>query len=565
DPRTILALPATAGKPMEVEGKAYRGAVEVLVNGSARLRAVNVVGLEDYLRGVVPHELGPGLYPELEALKAQAVAARTYVVANRGQFAADGYDVCDTPRCQVYEGSKGEDSLSDRAINETAGLVATYRGQPINALYTATCGGHTEDAANVFSQEKAPYLKGVDCYANEASLAAQRRTLSGAAPFAPVAGSDGASLDEGLALLSVLGILDPATAAPARMAETATSPEVSAATSRALAACGKPSTSPPLPQGAYPSVVDLARYLVSAFGWQDRVDVLLDPRDVVTLLGGNLLAGRATAGLPETAWLVKEGIFPPRLAAGDDLLVPATRALLYRALHRMVLKYDAAGLARGIFRGGRGSSLLVIPEADEAKSLGAAREIEPSPEAWLAREGTDGTSLAAELSLVPGDRLSWHQGKDGRADFIRQKANVKGASDDRFTAVYQWEVRYTRKELQDKIRERASIGELIDVTPTRRGVSGRVSELVVTGSAGRFTFHGFPIRTLLGLRENLFVVDRQRDADGRVETFVFTGKGWGHGVGLCQVGAFGMALRGAGYEEILKRYYTGIEIEPLAR
>jgi stage II sporulation protein D len=88
---------------------------------------------------------------------------------------------------------------------------------------------------------------------------------------------------------------------------------------------------------------------------------------------------------------------------------------------------------------------------------------------------------------------------------------------------------------------------------------------VVSGSAGRFTFRGFAIRTLLGIRETLFTVDRQRDADGRVATFVFSGKGWGHGVGLCQVGAFGMALRGARYDEILNHYYTGIRIEPLAR
>ena len=69
------------------------------------------------------------------------------------------------------------------------------------------------------------------------------------------------------------------------------------------------------------------------------------------------------------------------------------------------------------------------------------------------------------------------------------------------------------------------------------------------------------LRAVLGLRETLFVVDRQYDADGRVGTFVFSGKGWGHGVGMCQVGAYGMALRGKSFEEILHHYYTGITLE----
>ncbi len=72
---------------------------------------------------------------------------------------------------------------------------------------------------------------------------------------------------------------------------------------------------------------------------------------------------------------------------------------------------------------------------------------------------------------------------------------------------------------------------------------------------------GLRVRWELGLRENLFVIDRELDAKGQVERFVFTGKGWGHGVGLCQVGAFGMAQAGSSYEEILQHYYTGIALQ----
>ena len=102
---------------------------------------------------------------------------------------------------------------------------------------------------------------------------------------------------------------------------------------------------------------------------------------------------------------------------------------------------------------------------------------------------------------------------------------------------------------------------MTDLLPRRLGISGRVVELAVTGTGGELLLKGLQVRWGLGLRENLFVVDRERDAAGAVERFVFTGKGWGHGVGLCQVGAFGMAQSGSTYEQILQHYYTGVGLE----
>jgi stage II sporulation protein D len=74
---------------------------------------------------------------------------------------------------------------------------------------------------------------------------------------------------------------------------------------------------------------------------------------------------------------------------------------------------------------------------------------------------------------------------------------------------------------------------------------------------------GGRIRSVLGLREQLFVIERKLDSDGRAISFVFTGRGWGHGVGLCQVGAYGLAKQGLTYAQILKAYYTGIELTKL--
>jgi stage II sporulation protein D len=88
-----------------------------------------------------------------------------------------------------------------------------------------------------------------------------------------------------------------------------------------------------------------------------------------------------------------------------------------------------------------------------------------------------------------------------------------------------------------------------------------VVELVVQGTEGEVVLKGLKIRWALGLRENLFVIDRELGRDGQVRRFVFTGKGWGHGVGLCQVGSAGMAQTGATHEQILKHFYSGISLE----
>jgi stage II sporulation protein D len=106
------------------------------------------------------------------------------------------------------------------------------------------------------------------------------------------------------------------------------------------------------------------------------------------------------------------------------------------------------------------------------------------------------------------------------------------------------------------------VGTVRDVVPRRLGVSGRVVELAVLGSESELVLTGLKVRWGLGLRENLFVVDREVDPAGEVAHFVFTGKGWGHGVGLCQVGASGMAQAGSSYDQILKHYYTGVAVGP---
>jgi stage II sporulation protein D len=126
-----------------------------------------------------------------------------------------------------------------------------------------------------------------------------------------------------------------------------------------------------------------------------------------------------------------------------------------------------------------------------------------------------------------------------------------------------WQVRLDREELSRRINRFYPVGELIDLLPLRRGASNRVIELLIKGSATEVRVKGLRIRRVLGLRDTLFVIDREYDTSGQIQAFVFTGRGWGHGVGLCQVGAYGLALSGANYREILKKYYHGVKITRL--
>ncbi len=134
-------------------GATFRGALRLEATGN-RIRVVNVLDLEQYLRGVVPAEMQAS-WP-LEALKAQAIAARTFTLYNLDADAP--YDICATTDCQVYDGVAGEHPRSDQAIRETAGEVLTWNGAIVRAHYHADSGGTTASSAEVWGYDL-PYLQ----------------------------------------------------------------------------------------------------------------------------------------------------------------------------------------------------------------------------------------------------------------------------------------------------------------------------------------------------------------------------------------------------------------------
>src|SRR4051812_781581 len=138
----------------------YRGALELRPSGRA-INAINAIGLESYVRGVVSAE-SPSAWPA-EALKAQAVAARTYAITSRAGSISDGFDQYADTRSQMYKGVAAERPSTDAAVAATARQVVTYGGQPVTTFFFSTSGGRTENIENSFvGSAPKPWLKGVD-------------------------------------------------------------------------------------------------------------------------------------------------------------------------------------------------------------------------------------------------------------------------------------------------------------------------------------------------------------------------------------------------------------------
>jgi stage II sporulation protein D len=147
---------------IEVDGLKYRGNMEIVHDGQGTLTVINDVALEDYVEGVLAGEI-PHDWP-LEALKAQAIAARTFAFLKMLDARQKGQtcDVENTTFYQVYQGTGKVDDDMKRAVRETRGEILVYRNRPIEAYFHSNCGGHTTAAKDVWGKDQ-PYLRSVAC------------------------------------------------------------------------------------------------------------------------------------------------------------------------------------------------------------------------------------------------------------------------------------------------------------------------------------------------------------------------------------------------------------------
>ena len=146
------------------EDRQYRGEIKISRTSSTNFNVINQINLEEYLISVVPAEM-PASWPQ-EALRAQAVAARSYAMFHLGsKHAADGYDLCATVHCAVYRGINSEHLRTTEAVLATSGEVGMHNGEIIDAVFSANSGGHTEASVHVWGGER-PYLQGVSTISN---------------------------------------------------------------------------------------------------------------------------------------------------------------------------------------------------------------------------------------------------------------------------------------------------------------------------------------------------------------------------------------------------------------
>lgn len=477
-PGRWLAITGSPEAGIRVAGTRYRGRILLFLNDRGSLNVIDELSIEQYLRGVVPKELGPDLYPQLEALKAQTVAARTYTVRNLGEFSSEGFDICATPRCQVYGGMEVEHPLTDRAIQETVGEVLLWSDEPIDALYSATCGGHTEDVGTVFPLKRDEvYLKGVPC------LEHGRSRLRGMAP-----------------------------------------PE------------------------DYP-VVLLHREL--------RLK-----GDAPEILGARLAGLRRLAGLSsdtveglhdrsrsaiERYWQALGGEVTELPFGADSERLDET--LEDEFLWRVALEIGAFHHATATFAASDGEELAV------RLSSGTDLRLPLDARVVVARRD-DGGLESDELVLAPGDTLEVIR-RGGHWVAVVQDVPRPRVQFDRVSRWNQWQRFRTDLQLRDSVAEQVPGFQFASFEPLERGVSGRVGRLKLTGVDGREEIlEGLAVRWALDLPDTRFTARRSRPA-GKGPGWLFSGQGWGHGVGMCQIGAYGMAQRGNPYRSILSHYYAG--------
>lgn len=614
DQAETIAQPSS----VRVDGKDYRGEIHLVLNPRGRINVVNSLALEEYLRGVVPVELSPGQFPEIEALKAQAVAARSYALARIGRHSDDGYDLVDDTRAQVYGGLSVERDLSNRAVDETRGVVAMFPNAdgklvPIEAMYTANCGGRTENNEEVFGGTALPYLRGVACSPDARTIDAHeitsRRTVE------TLVGGEGRSIAREVGFLSALGFALPRRPTGQYLRNATDQGELRSWLD--VLAQFSQKEKPKLARDIT-RLADFVRAVAVSIYGEGRASTLLAPADVDYVLTGLPVQQVPRDARAEVALLLRDGIL--HLPGGViDWRATVTRAQALEILARAVssrvqpsnIKSQTSLLSFDTAAGAQKGRLIIAkpPASNSEAAVRAARSryattntssrvsrqvpdktrdvkpatstasdavsktkagdensgaLEIAEDAWLFRKLGDASYAVDRLSLAGGERVTYHLNKDAKVDFLEASVSDRGAASDRFTNIAQWQERLAISDLQQRLAAaRINVGKIENVEPVAFSSSSRVTEVEITGDKGQARIRRPQIRAVLGVKEYLFVVDRETDEQGRLIAFVFTGRGWGHGVGMCQVGAYGLAKEGYSFSAILQKYYTGIKLQKM--
>jgi stage II sporulation protein D len=285
---------------------------------------------------------------------------------------------------------------------------------------------------------------------------------------------------------------------------------------------------------------------------------LLDSADVEYILSFRDASDIPERNRADVAYLLRDGflsLYPDTSLRPRE---PMTRA---RMLHTIASLMEWRGkllLQKGTAKPASAGALVLRSTKNRDLSVAVAGD------AYLFRAFGSSAYQMRSLTVMGGEPVQFHLNSQGLVDYMEVRPAADGAAAERFSPFTNWTAELTLNEAQARLaRWSKGVGSLTDLRIASRGASRRVTDLELVGTSGTAHVRGGRIRSALGLREQLFVIDRRYDDAGRIIGFTFTGRGWGHGVGLCQVGAYGMARAGLTYDKILKNYYTGIELTKL--
>ena len=539
----LYFIPSHKQSFLSFKGRDYRG-IFVLKASPKGIVLINFINLENYLRGVVPSELSPYSFAEIEAHKAQAVAARTYAIKNLETYEELGFDLDDTPKTQFYRGMIAEHPLSTEAVEKTNGEVVVYKKELINALFTSTCGGQTENVENIFQGRSQPYLISTDClYEKQKEWLLESENI-----LLPIR-ARWKDISREIAYLTIWGVIPPETN-PAFYREESSFDETIEWTKKVLLLIGKKKDLM-VPQDSVLNFTNFARFIVNSFEWENRVKNLLLRSEVDYILKNYMnLKEEDKSNL---AYLILEGIFPASKEIGNTTKI-LSRAEIALFLAKIISNYKNL-YEQGIFTGFNKNKIEL--EKEHQKKLFSF-----SPNTFLLRNNDGQYSFASHIYLLGGEEVKWIE-KDGEVQLLEIIYPSDSNTLDRHSVFNRWHLKTSIEDLEERVNRYYPIGRIIDVIPQERGASKRVIKLLITGSDGQAVVKGLKIRWVLGLRDTLFTIDREFDENKRIKNFSFSGRGWGHGVGLCQVGSYGMAQTGAGYKDILRKYYNGTKIKKI--
>lgn len=461
---TIVHLKPKDNNLLNFEDINYRGAF-FLIENKGKMLVINKLPIEDYLLGVVPKEMGPKKYPSLEALKAQAIVARSYGIFKMKKPMNKFYDLCATPACQVYGGASAEAELSNKAVKETKGIVLIdKKGDVVEAFYMATCGGHLAYGKDIFPLGvNSTDFPSKPCFE---------------LPFFEIKSDFKTELKKEGAVLNLLW------------------------------------------NGDFKFGIE--KY----FGIKEEKSLCKSFLDFFKEKGRDC---KSLFSLP----LFKDLYILYLKGEKEENL------LWHLAYKIYFLKGEIKNLS-GTF-----SYLL----EDKIYLLQEENPFCLNKNTILFLKKNNEFLNVEKLKIYPADKINLTLYNDNILSIEKEEPMIEEYADGRAEKA-KWLIFLKKEEIASKL----NLEKIAKIEVLKKSKEGRVLQLKILGSKGEIILERLDVRFKLGIPEILFEIIEVPDG------YYFYGSGWGHGVGLCQEGAFGMGSFGLSFEYILNYYYPNFEI-----